>query len=291
MKLGILGPGLKKISHTTMRLIEEAKKEFEVVEVIPTTEVKLKIEKGLDAIFGKQSLKEFDYILPRIDAKRAQTGYPVVRFLDDMGVKKPYPAETILIAHNKFITLEELAKKGINVPESYLTGSRDGAMEILEKQKMPVVLKLLSGFGGKGVLFMESKEAAQSAIDTMKTLEQDILIEKFIPNAFEDIRGLVAGNEVIASFKRVAAPGEVRANISIGGTGKAFKLTEEMENMVLKSAEAIKSKICAIDMIEGKDGVSVIEVNINPGIEGIEKATNMNVAEKIIAFVKEEAKK
>jgi ribosomal protein S6--L-glutamate ligase len=286
-----MGPGQNKIGYTTKRLIEEARKEFESVEIVPITKVKLKINKDLDAIFGKNSLRNFDYILPRIDSKRAQVGYPVVRFLDDMGVKKPYPAETILIAHNKFITLEEFAKKGITVPETFLTGSRESALEILDKQKMPILLKLLSGFGGKGVLVMDSKEAARSAIDTMRTLEQDVLIEKFIQNPGEDIRGIVAGDEVIASFKRIAAKGEKKANISAGGKGEAFKLTDEMQDITLRCAEATKSKICAVDMIEGRDGIHVIEVNINPGIEGIEKATNTNVASKIIGFVKEEAKR
>lgn len=290
MQLGILGPGPKKISYTTKRLIEEAKKEFRAVEIIPVIRVKLRINSGLDAIFNKKSLRDFDYILPRIDSRRAQTGYPVVRFLDDMDVRKPYPAETILIAHNKFLTLQEFVKNGIPVPESYLTGSRDSAMEILKKHKLPVMLKLLSGFGGKGVMLMDSKEAAQSAINTMKTLEQDILIERYIPNPGEDIRGMVAGDEIIASFKRVAAPGEKRANISMGGRGKAFQLTDEMKELVLKCAEAIKSKICAVDMIQGKDGVHVIEVNINPGIEGIEKATNINIAQRIISFLKSEAR-
>ena len=291
MKLAILGASPAKISYTTKKLLEEAKKEFKSVEIVPVIKVKLKLNKGADAIFGKKSLRDFDYILPRIDSKRAQIGYPVVRFLDDMGIKKPYPAETILIAHNKFITLEQFVKNGIPVPETYLTGSRESAMEILDKQKMPILLKLLSGFGGKGVMVMESKEAARSAIDTMKTLEQDILIEKYIPNPGEDIRGIVAGDEIIASFKRIAAPGEKRANIKMGGKGESFKLSEEMQDMTLKCAEAIKSKICAVDMIQGKDGLHVIEVNINPGIGEIEKATNINVAQRIIGFVRDEIKK
>jgi len=291
MKLAILGPGPKKAGYSTKRLWEEAKKQFTSVEIVPVIKVKLVVGKGIDALIGKKSLKDFDYMLPRIDSKRAQIGYPIVRFLDDMGVKKPYPAETILIAHNKFLTLEEFAKNGISVPESYLTGSRESALEILKKQKMPVLLKILSSFGGKGVLMMESEEAAKSAIDTMKTLEQDILIEKYIPNPGEDIRGIVAGDEVIASFKRIAAPGEKKANIKLGGRGEAFRLTDEMKEICIKCAEAIKSKICAVDMIQGKEGVHVIEVNLNPGLEGIEKATNANIAGKIIEFVREEAKK
>lgn len=290
MKLAILGPGNKAMGYTTERLFEEAKKAGLKTSLIPIIDVKLVIEKRIDAFYEKTNLSDFDYVLPRIDSKRASIGYPIIRFLDEIGIPKPYPAETVIIAHNKFITLERLVSRGIPVPETYMTGSRDSALSILDRQKMPVMIKLLSGFGGQGVMLMESKEAAKSAIETMKTLKQEILIERFLKNSGEDIRGIVAGNEVIAGFKRIAAKGESRANIKAGGRGVAFKLTDEMESMCFKSAKAIGSKICAVDMIESKGKISVIEVNINPGIEGIEKATNINVAQKMIDFVKSEIK-
>ena len=63
-----------------------------------------------------------------------------------------------------------------------------------------------------------------------------------------------------------------------------------VEEIVLKSAEAIKSRICAVDMIQGKNGIMVTEVNINPGLRGIEKATDINVAQKIISYIKGEIK-
>ncbi|MFH1445622.1 MAG: RimK family alpha-L-glutamate ligase [Nanoarchaeota archaeon] len=289
MRMALLGPREAASAYTTKRLIEEARKEMQVKQ-IPLVDVELRIDKKLDAVYEKESLGEFDYILTRIDSKRAEIGYPVVRILDHMEVKKPYPAETILIAHNKFLTLEQFVKNGINVPETYMTSSKETANKILDKQKLPVILKLLSGFGGGGVMVMDTREAAQTALDTMKTLNQKVLIEKYIENPGEDIRGIVAGDEIIASFKRIAAEGERRANIKLGGKGVAFKLSDEMEDICFKCARAIRSEICAVDMIEGKDGVQVIEVNINPGIEGIEKATNTNVAKKIIDFVKNEIK-
>ena len=291
MKLAILGPSEEKIGYSTKKLVEEAEKVFDEVVLIPVIDVKLRITKELDAIYKGKSLKRFDYILPRIDSKRAVVGYPVVRFLDYLGTKKPYPAETILIAHNKFLTLERLVRNDVLVPQTYLAASKKSAKEVMKRMKLPIILKLLSGFGGMGVMFMESKEAARSALDTLKTLQQEVIMEEYIENPGEDIRGIVAGNEVIASYKRIAAPEEKRANIHAGGRGEAFALTKEMEEIVLKSAQAIGSKICAVDMIRGKNGVYVTEVNINPGIEGIEKATNINVAQRIINYIMSELKK
>jgi ribosomal protein S6--L-glutamate ligase len=292
MKLAILGPNPNSIGYTTKRLLEEAEKAVIDTRFVPLVEVKLKVDKDLDAIYEKKSLGDFDYILPRIDSKRAAVGYPVMRFLDELGVRKPYTAETILVAHNKFITLERLAKNNIPVPETYLTGSRRSAEDILRKQKLPLMIKMLSGFGGQGVMVIESRDAAKSVIDTMKTLKQEILIERYVDNPGEDIRGIVAGDEVIASYKRVASPEDRRANIYAGGKAKVFKLTPEMEDIAFRSAKAIESKMCAIDMIQGKDGnIRVIEVNINPGLRGIEKATDINVAQRMIEFAKSEMKK
>ena len=291
MEMAILGPGKDAASYTTKRLVEEAKKQFRKFQLIPVAEVMLKVNEGMDALWGKKSLLDCDYILPRIDSKRAQIGYHVMRFLDESDVKKPYPASTILTAHNKFLTLMELVSRGIPVPETWITGSKQMADTIIDKQKMPVIMKLLSGFGGEGVMIMESKEAAKATIHTMKTLRQEILIEKYLPNPGEDVRGIVAGEEVIASFKRIANEGEKKANIHLGGKGVDFKLTPEMQEIVLKSAKAIGAKICAIDMVESKDKPYVIEANINPGLQGIEKATNVNVAQRIMDYVKGEIKR
>jgi ribosomal protein S6--L-glutamate ligase len=288
MKLAVLGPGIKAMGYSTKRLIEEAKAAGLKTEHIPLVEVKLSVNKKSDALYKKKSLSRFDYILPRIDSKRAGIGYPVMRFLDLLGVRKPYSAETVLMAHDKFITLERLAYSGINVPETYLTGSKSVAKEIVRKGKLPMMIKLLSGYGGQGVMVMESKEAAESTIDTMQTLHQQILIEKFLKNPGEDIRGILAGDELIASYKRIAATGEFRANIHAGGRGEPFKLTPEMEETAFKSAKAIGARICAVDMLESGGRPSVLEVNINPGLQGIEKATGINVAKRMIEFVRSE---
>ena len=292
MKICITGPGNNRMSHTTNRLMEEAKKEFKKVDYIPVLDVQLQLhsKKGMDVIYDKKSLSEYDYILPRIDSKRADGGYHVFRVLDNLDVMKPYPADTILMAHNKFITLIQMIKHDIPIPTTYLSSSKDTAKHVLGKLKLPVIMKLLSGFGGEGVMFIESKEAAESTIDTMRSLQQHMLLEEYIPNPGEDVRGIVAGDEIIASYKRIAAKGEKKANIHLGGSAITYKLDDDMQEVVLRAAEAIKAKICAIDMLIGKDGPMVIEVNINPGLGGIEKTTGVNVAQRMIRYVKNEIK-
>ncbi len=290
MKVAILGPSPEFAANSTKRILEEAKKQFKKAELVPVSDVVLSVGKGGTATIGDKNLADYDYIIPRIDSKRAEVGYPVFVFLDATDVRKPYPASTILIAHNKFLTLTELARKGVPVPETWLTGSKDTAGGIIDNQKLPIIMKLLAGFGGEGVMIMESKEAAKATIHTLKTLRQEVLLEEYLPNPGEDIRAIVAGEEVIASFKRIAGPGSKKANIHLGGKGVDFKITPEIREIVLKSAKAIDAKICAIDIVESRGQAYVIEANINPGLAGIEKATNINVAKRIIDYVKSELK-
>jgi len=47
-------------------------------------------------------------------------------------------------------------------------------------------------------------------------------------------------------------------------------------------------KVAGVDLLECREGPVVIEVNSSPGLEGIEAATGVNVAEEIIQFIESE---
>ncbi len=286
MKLLIIGA--PKPGKSTQMLISEAEKYFKV-KYVPVKEIALKLtSKEIKIVHNRNDLSKFDYCLPRIDSRRAQHGYHVIRCMDIINMKKPYSAETILIAHNKYATLEVLRKADVPIPTTYLVDSPKTAEKILRKMKYPIVIKIVASFGGKGVMFFEDKESALSAIKTLKLFGQQIIIEEYIPNPGEDIRAFVVGGKIIASMKRIAEKGETRANIHMGGKGEHITLTGELKDVALRAAAASGSDIVAIDMIESSNGPKVIEININPGLTGIQKATNINVAKAIIEFIKSE---
>lgn len=286
MKLLIIGASKPSIS--TNMLIKEAEKKFNVL-YVPIREIILKITtKNITISYNKRDLSKFDYCLPRIDSKRAQHGYHVIRCMDIINVKKPYSAETILIAHNKYTTLEVLRRADVPIPTTYLVDSPKTAEKLLKKMRYPIMVKVVASFGGKGVMFFEDKESAISAIKTLKLYGHQIIVEEYVPNPGEDIRAFVIGGKIIASMKRIASKDETRANIHIGGRGMYFGLTGELKDVALKAAAASGSDIVAIDMIESNNGPKVIEININPGLKGIQKITSINVAKAIIDFVKNE---
>jgi len=288
MKLLMLAPG--KASKSTQMIFDESKKLFDSVDLFSIQDVILETTKEVRGFCNGNDLSNYDYMLPRIDSKRASYGYHVIKFFDSINMKKPYHAEAIPIAHNKFSTLFEFGKKGIVVPDTYFTSSKKSAEDLVRKMKFPAMIKLVSSYGGKGVMYIESRQAAMSVVKTLNLLKQDLMLEKFIDNPGEDIRGFLIGDEIIG-MKRIAKKGEKRANVSSGGKAVTYTLDDEEKEIVFKTAKILGAKICATDMIKGKDGVFVIEANINPGLQGITKATGINLAQKIAKFCYEEAKK
>ena len=277
--------GAIKYGFSTEMLLKEAKNVFSSVDYIPVNEIQLGIKENLEIMHNNLDLTKYDYCLPRIDSKRAEHGYHAIRFMDALGVKKPYGAETIPISHNKFMSLEVLNKAKIPIPDTYLVNSIESAKKLLKKMDYPVLLKVVGGYGGIGVMVFENYETALSAMETMKSLKQQIIVEEFIENPGEDYRAIVVGGEVVASMKRISKKDDFRANVHVGGKAEYIALKDDMKDIALESAAALNSDIIAIDIIEGKDGPKVIEVNINPGLKGIQKATNINVAGKIISFI------
>lgn len=282
--IGSTNPGT-----STNMLLNEAREQLDL-EYIPVNTILLELNEKPKITHDGKDLSKFDYCLPRIDSKRAQHGYHVIRFMDMIQMRKPYSAHTVLVAHNKFMSLEVLKKADVAIPKTYLVGSLETAKEILHDMHYPIIIKIVGGFGGAGVMFFEDVDSALSAVQTLKLLKQELIIEEFISNPGQDIRAFIVNGEVVASMRRIAKKGDVRANAFLGGRCEYFALTDEMKNVALEAAAAINSDILAVDMIESKDGPKAIEVNINPGLKGIQKATGINVAKTIIDFVYDQIK-
>src|SRR3989304_1840600 len=150
----------------------------------------------------------------------------------------------------------------------------------------PLVVKLLQGTQGIGVVLAETKKAAQSVLEAFYGLEANMLIQEFIGEAKgADIRALVVGDNVVGAMKRQGAKGEFRSNIHRGGSANAIKLSKEEDATAIKAAQVLGLNIAGVDMIQSKRGPLIMEVNSSPGLEGIEKATNIDIAGKIIEFI------
>ena len=201
----------------------------------------------------------------------------------------PIKPETFTIGHDKLLTHLALQHFNIPMPSTYLASSTRAAKKILNEITYPIVLKFPHGTGGKGVMFAESFAAASSMLDALIVLKQPFLIQEYIETGGVDVRAVVVGNDVVASMKRKAVRGELRANIHAGGIGEPCVLDHKTKRIAIDTATSIGADICAVDMLESPKGPLVIEANLSPGLQGITKATSINVADKIAKFLFEKS--
>lgn len=280
--------GSKERSPSTMKIYEAMKESgrFSSVLFVPTEGIKIGVKKKEFPIFYREiDLTNFDAVVPRIGASKSMFGYLMAKYLTEAGVYSPLRPESILIAHNKYLTLEALNRAKVPVPETYLTMSPPCAKRVVSEMKPPIVMKLLGGAGGKGVMFSDDEENAFSLIDTLDVLRQPLFIEKYVKNPGEDIRIIVVGKSVAASMKRVAKKGSKRSNLSSGGKGVSFKIDSTLERIAIRSAKAIGAEVCGVDVIETPRGKPlVIEMNVCPGMK-IADVTNKNIPKMIANYV------
>jgi ribosomal protein S6--L-glutamate ligase len=150
-------------------------------------------------------------------------------------------------------------------------------------------MKFPKGTQGKGVLVADSYGSASSMLDALSALRQPFIIQEYVETGSTDTRAIVVGDKVIAAMKRKAELGEKRSNIHAGGEGETVLLDTHTRKIAVQAAKSIGADICAVDILESVKGPVVIEVNVSPGLQGITKATGINVADKIARFLFEKA--
>jgi len=284
MKLAILGP-LNR-GYEEIKLIKEGKKAFDLVSYFPIP--RLIIESGENEFaitYKKKNLLDYEVVLPRIPRAYRTFGFTILTLLKHAGKKLPIDPMSIFLSHNKFLTLVCLKEHHLPVPETYLSLKRSVVENLLDSVGYPVVLKLLYGSRGAGVMFADSKESAITIIDAMERFREPTLVEKYIENPGEDVRAYVIGYEVVASMKRIAKK-DRRANIGVGGEGVKYELSERERKLAIEAAKALKMEICGVDFIQSPRGPMLIETNVNAQFHGLERATRLNIAKRIIEYCK-----
>jgi ribosomal protein S6--L-glutamate ligase len=154
-----------------------------------------------------------------------------------------------------------------------------------------VVVKLLEGTQGVGVVLAETKKAAESVIAAFRQLDANILVQEYIKESGgSDIRAIVVGNRVVAAIKRTGAPGDFRSNLHRGGTAEKIRLTPEERSIAVRAAKTVGLNVSGVDLLQSNHGPVVMEVNSSPGLEGVEGATGVDVAGKIVEFLENHAR-
>lgn len=238
-------------------------------------------------LYNGEELKDVDAVIPRIGASVTFYGTAVVRQFEMQGVFAVNSSISIVRSRDKLRSLQIFSRHDIGIPKTIFTNHpKDVETLIKEIGGAPCVIKLLEGTQGIGVVLAETKKAAKSVVEAFHGLKANMLIQEFIAEAGgADIRAFVVDGKVVGAMKRQGAEGEFRSNLHRGGSAKKVRLTSAQRQLALNAVKAMGLSMAGVDMLESSRGPLVLEVNSSPGLEGIEAATDKDVAASIIKHI------
>lgn len=286
MKLAILSRAPR--AYSTQRLRTAALDRGHSVKVLNTLRFAIDLSgEEPDLQFRGTPLSTYDAILPRIGNSITYFGTAVVRQFEQMDVYTPNPAYGITNSRDKLRAIQILSRHNIGMPATAFVRDRADVKPAIERVGgAPVVIKLLEGTQGIGVILAPDRKVAEAIIETLHSTRQNVLIQRFVKESKgRDIRALVVGDRVVAAMRRVAQGDEFRSNVHRGGSVEPVELDEAYERTAVRAAQIMGLRVAGVDMLEGKEGPLVMEVNSSPGLEGIESATQLDVAGAIIDFI------
>lgn len=288
MKIAILSRN--RNLYSTRRLIEAGEQRGHEILLLDHMKCVLVIEQGRPHIYynGKE-VTDVNAVIPRIGASATFYGSAVVRQFEMMKIFTAVESQALVRSRDKLRSLQILARAGLGIPKTAFASSPkdkdiDSVIEAIGGA--PCVVKLLEGTQGIGVILAENQKAAKSVIEAFLKLDASILVQEFIKESKgADIRVFVVDGQVIGAMKRQAREGEFRSNLHRGGTATVIKLSPEERATAIKAAKKLGLNIAGVDLLQSDRGPLVMEVNSSPGLEGIEGATEIDIAGKIIEYV------
>ncbi len=286
MKLAILSRAPR--SYSTQRLRTAAAQRGHNVKVLNTLRFAIDLsDDEPDLQFRGRQLSHYDAVLPRIGNSITYYGTAVVRQFEQMDVYTPNTAGGISNSRDKLRATQILSRHGVAMPPTTFVRERADVIPAIERVGgAPVVIKLLEGTQGIGVILAPTIKVAEAIIETLQSTRQNVLIQRYVKESRgRDIRALVVGDRVVAAMRRTAKGDEFRSNVHRGGSVEKVEIEAEFERIAVRAAQIMGLKVAGVDLLEGDDGPLVMEVNSSPGLEGIEAATNLDVAGAIIDYI------
>lgn len=280
--------------YSTRRLKEAGEARGHKIEIIDHMKCMLVIEKKNPMVwYNGRQLDYFDAIIPRIGASVTFYGAAVVRQFEMMKVFTAVESQALIRSRDKLRSMQILSRAGLGLPKTiFMDYSRDTEGVVEAVGGAPVVIKLLEGTQGLGVVLAENPKAAQSVIEAFHGVKARIIVQEFIKEAKgADIRAFVVDGEVVGAMRRQARDGEFRSNLHRGGVATVVKLNRHEKHSAVTAAKKLGLGVAGVDMLPSKRGPLIIEVNSSPGLEGIEGATKVDIAGKVISYLERNAGK
>jgi len=291
MKIAVLSRNPKL--YSTRRIVEAGIQRGHEVVVLDHLKCTMLSEHSNPRIFyhGKE-LEHIDAIIPRIGASCTFYGTAVVRQFEMMKTFSVNSSVSIVRSRDKLRSLQIFSRHDIGIPKTVFANHPKDIDNLLKQVGgAPVIIKLLEGTQGIGVVLAETEKSAKSIIEAFYGLDASFLVQEFVKEAGgADIRAFVVNGRVVGAMKRQGLPGEFRSNLHRGGHANVINITRDERRAALLAAKAMGLNVAGVDMLQSSKGPLILEVNSSPGLEGIEGATQVDIAGKIIEFIESKFK-
>lgn len=274
--------------YSCVRLTEVGTARGHEVRVLDPTHCYMNITSRKPSIhYQGENLLGYDAVIPRIGPSITFYGTAVLRQFEVMNTFCLNNSAAIARSRDKMASSQLLARKGIDLPITAFANNPDNIEDLIsEVGGAPLVIKLVEGSQGIGVVLAETDNAARSVIQAFMGLNANIMAQEFIKEAEgSDIRCFVIGDKVVAAIKRQSPEGEFRSNLHRGGTASLERLTPLERATAVRAAKVMGLNVCGVDLLRSDRGPLVMEVNSSPGLEGIEKASNKDIAGLMIEYI------
>jgi len=222
-------------------------------------------------------------------------GLHIAAILEKSGLKVINSFDVSLICGNKMFTTLALINAKIPVPKTMMAFTKEGVLKALNDMGFPAVIKPVVGSWGRLIALIKDRDSAQAIVESREQIHNALLqiyyIQEYVKRPPRDIRILVIGDEAVAASYRYSPKNDWRTNVARGGISKPCRLTEDLEDLALRAAEAVGGGVIAVDCMESPRGILVNEVNSTVEFRGLCSATGIDIPGKIIQYVMEIMKK
>ena len=278
-------------SYETQKLVEEFKKQDIKVRVVQPDDVDIFVDRDdrKSILVAGRTRQLPDFVMPRTGSGTTYFIKAIIRHLERLGVVLINGSDAIDNVKDKLYTQQILGESNLPVPKTLLVKHPINLEWVETNINFPVIIKTLSGSFGAGVFLAETKKQLEQLVKMAEITKPsyNIIVQEFIKDSWgKDLRVFILNGKVVGCMMRQATDGDFRANITRGGEGIPYQITEDIEWLGGESARLLGLDIAGVDLLFDEGNYRICEVNSSPGFEGMDKFTKTNIAEDIVNFVK-----
>ena len=235
-----------------------------------------------------KSTHEFDTVLQRCVSYYRNIHSTAT--LEGLGARVINSLRTGILAGNKLFTHMLLQKAGIPTPEAIIAFSKESAMESLEKNGYPKIIKPTVGSWGRMVSKLNDKDSAEGIIESRESMHpayQMYFLEEFVQRPPRDIRAIVIGDTVAGAIYRVSNDSNWKTNTHLGGSAEVCEVSNELEDICIKAKNTVQGEIVGVDLMESNDkGLVVHEINNTTEFRNVVKVTGNDIPTQMLEYLK-----